>query len=277
VSLGRIQIPSANVVLKDSGSEMYRYLIVHPELGILLGSSLGLGFWSKKDPAGLDRAVTFESDVDARAYIQSWADQSWSDEIRFVGVEADIEDRYASLDACVKVGFDSWAPGSKFGAVEVPFGDPCSAVRPLTDFEFEKAYEPYRANYRLVHRIRELVQDAALSAEASVSMFEGLSAYYDRLHEYERKVLREHERLVRMWADIVILHAGIYLLHEVAYLDREAIDPFEYPSLEPLELYENLGLSQEEFLSWTQTGSLPVEYLERVGLVMEKCYGEASS
>ncbi len=49
-----------------------RALIVSNELGIYLGSFMGLGFWSKLDKAGQDEAVTFPDEESAREYMATW-------------------------------------------------------------------------------------------------------------------------------------------------------------------------------------------------------------
>jgi len=56
-------------------SMIKRYLLVHKEFGIYLGSCLGMGFWSELDPAGQTEACTFESEDAALKYMESWDDQ----------------------------------------------------------------------------------------------------------------------------------------------------------------------------------------------------------
>lgn len=50
----------------------FRYVITHPDMGIYLGNCMGLGFWSKLDAAGQDRAVTFASIDAAAQHVRSW-------------------------------------------------------------------------------------------------------------------------------------------------------------------------------------------------------------
>lgn len=49
-----------------------RCVIVHREWGVYVGNCLGLGFFSLLDCAGQDCAVTFPSQAEAEAHINSW-------------------------------------------------------------------------------------------------------------------------------------------------------------------------------------------------------------
>jgi hypothetical protein len=49
-----------------------RVLITHAEMGIYLGSCMGLAFWSKLDPVGQPSAVTFPSAEAAREHMTRW-------------------------------------------------------------------------------------------------------------------------------------------------------------------------------------------------------------
>lgn len=84
-----------------------RYLAVHPEAGIFLGECMGMGFWTKCDPAGLDLAVTFASPEDLQVYINMWNDQ-------LPGVEAarviTKDAVYATIAECVEAGCEPWDP-----------------------------------------------------------------------------------------------------------------------------------------------------------------------
>ena len=51
---------------------MTRVVITHPEMGIYLGTFLGLGTWSLLDPAGQDAAVSFAGENVAADVIRTW-------------------------------------------------------------------------------------------------------------------------------------------------------------------------------------------------------------
>lgn len=51
---------------------MQRYVLYHDEMGIYLGSCMGLGFWTKLDPVGQNEAVTFESSEQALKHASTW-------------------------------------------------------------------------------------------------------------------------------------------------------------------------------------------------------------
>lgn len=82
-----------------------RLLLVHPEMGVYLGSCMGLGFWSKLDPVGQVVAVTFESEKVVREVIDSWDSpiEKWCT----VPVVADVG-HYASQTSCIQSGVESW-------------------------------------------------------------------------------------------------------------------------------------------------------------------------
>ena len=91
-----------------------RYVITHPEMGIYLGSCMGLGFWSKLDPVGQPGAVTFVSPEEAQEYMKGWDDGAPPD-VNFHAVMADSTDgegpfaaHYASIQACVHAGLEGW-------------------------------------------------------------------------------------------------------------------------------------------------------------------------
>lgn len=98
-----------------------RFVIVHPEMGVYLGSAIGFGFWSKCDPVGQTAAVTFPNRVMADDAMKAWdsgrpdgatiwpvlADQRSTDGLGDDGVV------YASVAACVAAGLPSWDPDAK--------------------------------------------------------------------------------------------------------------------------------------------------------------------
>lgn len=69
-------------------------VIVHNEMGVYLGSCMGLGFWTLLDPAGQPSACVFSDASEARDHIRAWQDGSTPDDYRFVSVTAD---RYATI------------------------------------------------------------------------------------------------------------------------------------------------------------------------------------
>lgn len=91
------------------------FVLVHPDDGVYLGSLMGLGFWSKLDPAGQECAVAFETPEKAREHAASWDSsredhQAYLESLKCVEVEIDSPDGepYASVDACIKAGLDAW-------------------------------------------------------------------------------------------------------------------------------------------------------------------------
>lgn len=89
-----------------------RYLLVHPEMGIYLGNCMGLGFWTKLDPAGQADAITFATESEAREHIKSW-DEGPTKHEQFAFVPIRIQKRYATISECVAVGLDPWDPNAK--------------------------------------------------------------------------------------------------------------------------------------------------------------------
>lgn len=91
---------------------MKNYVINHPEMGIYLGTFIGLGFWTKMDPAGQSSAVTFPSEEVAERVMASW-DEGRPDGATIVPVipdEIDGDTHYASVTACMAGGLDGWIP-----------------------------------------------------------------------------------------------------------------------------------------------------------------------
>jgi len=81
-------------------------VITHAEMGIYLGSCMGLGFWSKLDPVGQPSAVTFPSIEAAREHMAFW-ERETPLEVVFRSVTPD-DGFYASIAACVAAGLDGW-------------------------------------------------------------------------------------------------------------------------------------------------------------------------
>lgn len=95
---------------------MTKQFVIYSERdGVYLGSSLGLGFWSKLDPVGQDCAVTFKSTMEAIRFMATWDASVELDGVRVVAVEADYVAHgiaYASIARCVEAGLPSWDPKS---------------------------------------------------------------------------------------------------------------------------------------------------------------------
>lgn len=83
-----------------------RVIMSHKQMGVYLGCCLGLGFWSKLDPAGQDAAWTFESIEQAKAGVATWDNPIPEDELMFTHVEVDGE--FATMAQCVEAGLDEW-------------------------------------------------------------------------------------------------------------------------------------------------------------------------
>lgn len=92
-----------------------RFVLVHPEMGVYLGTCLGLGFWSKLDPVGQLAAVTFENRTVADVIMRSW-DNGRPDKVIIWPVMADWavcvggKPTFASIAACVATGLETWDP-----------------------------------------------------------------------------------------------------------------------------------------------------------------------
>ncbi len=80
--------------------------------GVYLGSAIGLGFWSKLDPAGQDAAITFPNIREAKRIVRNW--ETRPPGIQYKQVRADITGidytMYASIEACFRAGLPGWDP-----------------------------------------------------------------------------------------------------------------------------------------------------------------------
>jgi hypothetical protein len=91
-----------------------RFVVVHPEMGIYLGSAMGLGFWSKMDPVGQVEAITFPDRETAERVMRSWdsgrpdAAVTWP-VVPDHRIDCDASfPSYASVEACVAAGLPAW-------------------------------------------------------------------------------------------------------------------------------------------------------------------------
>lgn len=87
-------------------SHAKRIVIYHPEMGVYLGSCMGLGFWSKLDPVDQPCARTFSNAGEALEYMQTW-DDGPLDDAAFVEVDPDMGG-FASIQACINAGLPGW-------------------------------------------------------------------------------------------------------------------------------------------------------------------------
>lgn len=85
---------------------MKGFVLYSEEYGVYLGSFMGMGFWSKLDPAGQTSAVMFADEASIQSFILSLDNPSALPEWYPVEVEAAGE--YATIDECVKAGLPSW-------------------------------------------------------------------------------------------------------------------------------------------------------------------------
>jgi hypothetical protein len=78
-----------------------RVVLTHPEMGVYLGSFLGMGFWTLLDTAGQTQAVTFIDTADLIDYITTWVENSDPSAYEFVPVDCG---EAASIADLVKAG-----------------------------------------------------------------------------------------------------------------------------------------------------------------------------
>jgi len=91
-----------------------RYVLFDEEWGVFLGEAFGLGFWSKLDPVGQDRAPAFESEVSIKEFIGGMVPKGrpkkwWAFPVEASGSPED--GFYASMEACIKAGVPAWDSG----------------------------------------------------------------------------------------------------------------------------------------------------------------------
>ncbi|WP_044275859.1 hypothetical protein [Burkholderia gladioli] len=92
----------------DISSHAKKAVVLYSERdGVYLGSCLGLGFWSKLDPAGQTHAFTFPGEAEARAAMETW--DTLPGDVRLVEVAPD-QAGYASMAACIAAGLPGWNP-----------------------------------------------------------------------------------------------------------------------------------------------------------------------
>jgi len=86
-----------------------RFVIVHDEWGIFVGTAMGGAFWTNMHPAGQDTVATFESPKHAEQYLKTW-EPSPPEGLRAVPVQVSEGETHASIAQCVEAGLDAWKP-----------------------------------------------------------------------------------------------------------------------------------------------------------------------
>lgn len=84
---------------------MKRFVLYNEEVGIYLGNCMGLGFWSKLDSAGQERACVFETPEQAEAHLASHDDPVKNCVTR--EVECD-DSNYATISELEAAGLPTW-------------------------------------------------------------------------------------------------------------------------------------------------------------------------
>ncbi len=89
-----------------------KYVIVHPKMGIFLGTYAGLAFWSRLESAGQIAAPAFDSINAALEYMATW--ECGPPRGAYCHrVEADVDGgTYASMAACIHAGLEGWLDSS---------------------------------------------------------------------------------------------------------------------------------------------------------------------
>lgn len=82
------------------------FILVSEELGVFIGTSMGLAFWSKLDPAGQEYAPVFPDSKTAWDFVHSW-DNIGVDDLRLVSIQT-AEPHYASALECGRAGAHNW-------------------------------------------------------------------------------------------------------------------------------------------------------------------------
>ena len=81
-------------------------VLYQEEMGVYLGSFLGLGFWSKWDAGGQNVACTFKSAAQAAEIMKTW--DNIPECVYAIPVHVDNASYYATMDECVKAGLPAW-------------------------------------------------------------------------------------------------------------------------------------------------------------------------
>jgi hypothetical protein len=97
-----------------------RFVIVHPEMGVYLGSAIGLGFWSKLDPVGQDSAVTFLDRGSADDHMANWDHGRPDGAVTWPVMIGGPGRTWASVAECTAAGLPAWDSGTH----RIQFGEP---------------------------------------------------------------------------------------------------------------------------------------------------------
>lgn len=81
------------------------YVIYKEEYGIFLGECLGLGFWSKLDPAGQDCVVCFAKEQEAEDYIK----ECKMEDSKVIPVKTKGWGNPVTMEECVAAGLPPWS------------------------------------------------------------------------------------------------------------------------------------------------------------------------
>jgi len=82
---------------------MIRTIIVHPDMGIYLGSCMGMGFFSLLDAVGQDRAVVFLDEPQARDHVAHRENNNDPDAYQYKQVNVK-DDYYADPNELLSAG-----------------------------------------------------------------------------------------------------------------------------------------------------------------------------
>ena len=77
-------------------------VIVHDEMGVFIGVGLGLAFFSMLDTGGQTECATFEHEIEARAFVESWDEQNDPNNYRYVTVATNAH--HVGIELLVKAG-----------------------------------------------------------------------------------------------------------------------------------------------------------------------------
>jgi len=92
-----------------------RFVIVHDEWGVFVGSHAGSAVWTNINPAGQAQAVTFDSPHACSVYLRTW-EPSPPMGLRAVPVQVGDGDPHATVEQCVEAGLVAWDPGFRLAA-----------------------------------------------------------------------------------------------------------------------------------------------------------------
>ena len=88
---------------------MQRIIVIHDEMGIYIGSCIGLGFWTLLDSVGQHSVVTFSTVEEARNMIANWEEHNNPDEYKYGKVVC--KNIYASRRELILSGYGNIVGG----------------------------------------------------------------------------------------------------------------------------------------------------------------------